>query len=41
MGDLNELQPKALKEKITYWVFFILGFVGVGALLWYSVRAHP
>jgi hypothetical protein len=41
MDDMEQLQLKTLKEKIAYWVFFVLGIVGVGALLWYFVRAQP
>jgi hypothetical protein len=41
MDDMDQLQPKTLKEKIVHWTFFVLGFVGVFALLWYIVRVKP
>jgi hypothetical protein len=41
MDDMEQLQPTTLKEKITYWVFFVLGIVGVAALLWHFVRVKP
>jgi hypothetical protein len=42
MDDLEKYQPPAtLKEKIVYWAFFVLGFAGLGVLLWHFVRVKP
>jgi hypothetical protein len=41
MDDLELLQPKTLKEKIIHWTSFVLGVVGMSALLWHIIRVKP
>lgn len=42
MDDLDLLQPpKTLKEKVIYWASYLLGFLGVAALIWHFIRVQP